>query len=167
MQSSQLTSARVDLGAALTTKLHSLPPEAIAAIPKILAPEPGKSFLVFPRIEALSSLNRVSGPDKGMNGGPKWLRLPWSRQSRPFLLGTHGNGELLDSWGLHRCFARWPALGLVFGVFACLSLYPGIIHSPATEPRGLALGLTVSFLVRAGLILVNRDVADYSGGWWR
>jgi Undecaprenyl-phosphate galactose phosphotransferase WbaP len=83
------------------------------------------------------------------------------------LLGTHRSGEVLD---LHRYFAHWPALGVFFGIFACLSLYPGIIHSAVTELRRLAVGLTTSFLVMAGLIFVNRDAADYSREvlllWW-
>ena len=83
------------------------------------------------------------------------------------LLGMHSRGEVLD---LHRYFARWPALGVFFGIFASLSLYPGVIHSAVTELRRLAVGLTTSFLVMAGLIFVNRNAAVYSAEvlllWW-
>jgi Undecaprenyl-phosphate galactose phosphotransferase WbaP len=71
---------------------------------------------------------------------------------------------------LHRYFARWPALGVFFAIFACLSLYPGIIHNAVTELRCLAVGLTTSFLVMAGLIFVNRNAAVFSQEalllWW-
>ena len=83
------------------------------------------------------------------------------------LLGKHGNGGGLD---LHRYFALWPALGLFFAVFAASSLYPGIIHNAVTELRHLGLGLTISFLVMGGLILVTRSADDYPGRvlllWW-
>jgi Undecaprenyl-phosphate galactose phosphotransferase WbaP len=83
------------------------------------------------------------------------------------LLGTYSSGEVLD---LHRYFAYWPALGVFFGMFASLSLYPGIIHNAVTELRRLAVGLTISFLVMAGLIFVNRTAADSSREvlllWW-
>jgi Undecaprenyl-phosphate galactose phosphotransferase WbaP len=83
------------------------------------------------------------------------------------LVAEHGSGGVLE---LHRYFARWPALGVFFGIFASLSLYPGIIHSAVTELRRLAVGLTISFLVMAGLIFVNRSAAGYSREvllvWW-
>lgn len=83
------------------------------------------------------------------------------------LLGMHSSGQVLDP---QRYFARWPALGVFFGIFASLSLYPGIIHSAVTELRRLAVGLTISFLVMAGLIFVDRNAADYSHEvlllWW-
>jgi Undecaprenyl-phosphate galactose phosphotransferase WbaP len=81
------------------------------------------------------------------------------------LLGTHNSVD-----DLHRYFACWPALGVFFGIFACLSLYPGIIHNAVTELRCLAVGLTTSFLVMAGLIFVDQNAAVFSQEalllWW-
>jgi Undecaprenyl-phosphate galactose phosphotransferase WbaP len=83
------------------------------------------------------------------------------------LLGNRASGGGLD---IHRYFALWPALGLFFAIFAASSLYPGIIHNAVTELRRLGLGLTMSFLVMAGLILVTRSVDDYPRRvlflWW-
>jgi Undecaprenyl-phosphate galactose phosphotransferase WbaP len=82
------------------------------------------------------------------------------------LLGTR------SSWGgleIHRYFALWPALGVFFAVFASSRLYPGIIHNAVTELRRLGLGLTISFLVMAGLTFA-RDGDDYPRRalllWW-
>jgi Undecaprenyl-phosphate galactose phosphotransferase WbaP len=83
------------------------------------------------------------------------------------LLGKRARGGGLD---VHRYFALWPAMGLFFVVFAASSLYPGIIHNAVTELRRLGMGLTVSFLVMGGLLLVTRSADDYPRSvlllWW-
>jgi len=83
------------------------------------------------------------------------------------LLGERASGGGLD---LHRYFALWPTLGVFFAIFTASSLYPGIIHNAVTELRRLGLGLTTSFLVMVGLIVVTRSADDYPRGglflWW-
>jgi Undecaprenyl-phosphate galactose phosphotransferase WbaP len=83
------------------------------------------------------------------------------------LLGKPGRDGGLD---IHRYVALWPALGVFFTIFAASSLYPGIIHNAVSELRRIGVGLTVSFLVMAGLILVTRRSGDYPGRvlllWW-
>jgi Undecaprenyl-phosphate galactose phosphotransferase WbaP len=83
------------------------------------------------------------------------------------LLGKRAGGGGLD---IHRYFALWPALGLFFAIFTASSLYPGIIHNAVTELRRLGLGLTTSFLVMGGLILVTRSAEAYPRRvlflWW-
>jgi Undecaprenyl-phosphate galactose phosphotransferase WbaP len=83
------------------------------------------------------------------------------------LLGERASGELPD---IHRYFALWPALGVFFAVFAASSLYPGIIHNAVTELRRLGSGLTMSFVVMGGLIVVIRNADDYPRRvlflWW-
>ncbi len=83
------------------------------------------------------------------------------------LLGKRASGGGLD---LHRYFALWPALGVFFAIFAASSLYPGIVHNAVTELRRLGLGLTVSFLVMGGLILLTRSADNYPRRvlllWW-
>ena len=83
------------------------------------------------------------------------------------LLGKRASGGGLD---LHRYFALWPALGVFFAIFFSSSLYPGIIHNAVTELRRLGLGLTISFLVMGGLILVTRSADAYPRRvlllWW-
>src|SRR5580704_13158121 len=83
------------------------------------------------------------------------------------LLGKRAGDGGLD---IHRYFALWPALGLFFAIFTASSLYPGIIHNAVTELRRLGLGLTASFLVMGGLILVTRSADAYPRSvlflWW-
>ena len=83
------------------------------------------------------------------------------------LMGKRASGGGLD---LHRYFALWPALGVFFAIFAASRLYPGIVHNAVTELRRLGLGLTISFLVMGGLILVTRSTEDYPRRglflWW-
>jgi Undecaprenyl-phosphate galactose phosphotransferase WbaP len=82
-------------------------------------------------------------------------------------LGKRASGGGLD---IHRYIALWPALGLFFAIFAASSLYPGIIHNAVTELRRLGLGLTISFLLMSGLILVTRSADNYPHRvlflWW-
>jgi len=71
---------------------------------------------------------------------------------------------------IHRYLALWPALGVFFAVFAYSNLYPGIIHSGVAELRRLGVGLTICFLVVAGMILVTRSAHGYPRAvlalWW-
>ena len=96
------------------------------------------------------------------------------RCDRPYGYGKPGaywasraSGGGLD---IHHYFALWPALGVFFAIFAASSLYPGIIHNAVTELRRLGLGLTISFLVMEGLIVVTRSADDYPRRvlllWW-
>ncbi len=65
--------------------------------------------------------------------------------------------------------ALWPALGVFLVIFASSNLYPGILHNAVTELRRLGLALTISFLVVAGLISVNRSAEYPRRGlllWW-
>jgi Undecaprenyl-phosphate galactose phosphotransferase WbaP len=71
---------------------------------------------------------------------------------------------------VHRYLALWPAVGVFFAIFASSGLYPGIIHHAVSELRRFALGLTIGFLVMAGLIFVTGRTNDYPGrvlflGW--
>ena len=83
------------------------------------------------------------------------------------LLGKRAGDGGLD---LHRYFALWPALGVFLTVFFFSSLYPGIIHNAVAELRGLGLGMTISFLVMAGLIGVTGSSNAYPVRvlllWW-
>jgi Undecaprenyl-phosphate galactose phosphotransferase WbaP len=83
------------------------------------------------------------------------------------LLGGHPNGGSLD---LHRYFALWPALGVFVAIFLATNLYPGVIYNAVNELRRLALALTLSFVVLAGVILIGRTADDYPGRllllWW-
>jgi Undecaprenyl-phosphate galactose phosphotransferase WbaP len=83
------------------------------------------------------------------------------------IFGMHPSDGVLE---LHRYFAHWPDLGVFFGIFGLLSLYPGVIHNAVTELRRLALGLTISFLVLAALIFGNQSTGGSSRGvfllWW-
>ena len=83
------------------------------------------------------------------------------------LLGRHPGGESLD---LHRYFALWPALGVFVAIFLATNLYPGVIYNAVDELRRLALALTLSFIVLAGVILIGRTADDYPGRllllWW-
>lgn len=83
------------------------------------------------------------------------------------LWGSHGSVGGLD---IHRYFALWPALVFFFVVFAYSNLYPGIIHNAVAELRCLAFGLTIGFLMEAGIILVTRSVGVYPRAvlllWW-
>ena len=74
------------------------------------------------------------------------------------LWGSQGSGWGVD---IHRYFALWPALGLFFVVFAYSDLYPGIIHNAVAELRRLAFGLTIGFLMEAGIILVTQSAVGY------
>jgi len=81
------------------------------------------------------------------------------------LLKYDHNGPL----GLQSYLTLWPALGVFFVIFASSNLYPGIIHNAVTELRRVALALTISFLVVAGLISVNRSTEYPRRGlllWW-
>src|SRR3984957_8627384 len=77
------------------------------------------------------------------------------------------NDESLD---LHRYFALWPALGVFVVIFLATNLYPGVIYNAVNELRRLALALTFSFVLLAGLILATRTAHDYPGRllflWW-
>jgi Undecaprenyl-phosphate galactose phosphotransferase WbaP len=83
------------------------------------------------------------------------------------LLGAHPNGGSLD---LHRYFALWPALGVFVAIFLATNLYPGVIYNPVNELRRLALALTLSFVVLAGVILMGRTADGYPSRllllWW-
>ena len=83
------------------------------------------------------------------------------------LLGGHPNGGSLD---LHRYFALWPALGVFVAIFLATNLYPGVIYNAVNELRRLALALTLSFVVLAGVILHDRTADGYPGRllllWW-
>jgi Undecaprenyl-phosphate galactose phosphotransferase WbaP len=71
---------------------------------------------------------------------------------------------------IHRYFALWPALGIFFAIFAASSLYPGIIHNAVTELRRLGLGVTLSFLAMAGLVVLTHRAGAYPHRifllWW-
>ncbi len=83
------------------------------------------------------------------------------------LLGKRTNGGSLD---IHRYFALWPVLGVFIAIFFSANLYPGVIHNAVTELRRLALALTLSFFVLAGLIFVTKSADDYPRRvlllWW-
>jgi Undecaprenyl-phosphate galactose phosphotransferase WbaP len=113
-------------------------------------------------------------------GVPKVRRSPWfcsviflvcdavaiTGTASVVLLGKYAHNEPLD---LQSYLALWPALGVFLVIFASSSLYPAIIHNAVTELRRLGLALTISFLVVAGLISVNRS-AEYPRRdlllWW-
>jgi Undecaprenyl-phosphate galactose phosphotransferase WbaP len=83
-----------------------------------------------------------------------------------WLTGRINDGSL----DLHRYFALWPALGVFVAIFLATNLYPGVIYNAVNELRRLALALTLSFVVLAGLILLTRTAHDYPGRllllWW-
>jgi Undecaprenyl-phosphate galactose phosphotransferase WbaP len=83
------------------------------------------------------------------------------------LLDKRAGGVSLD---IHRYLRLWPILGVFIAIFLSSHLYPGVIHNAVTELRRLGLALTLSFLVMAGLIFVNRSPDDYPGRvlllWW-
>jgi Undecaprenyl-phosphate galactose phosphotransferase WbaP len=83
------------------------------------------------------------------------------------LWGSRASGSGLD---IHRYFALWPALGFFFAVFAYSNLYPGIIHNAVAELRRLAFGLTIGFLMEAGITLVTRSAGGCPRAvlllWW-
>jgi Undecaprenyl-phosphate galactose phosphotransferase WbaP len=83
------------------------------------------------------------------------------------LWGSQGSLGGLD---IQRYFTLWPALVFFFVVFAYSNLYPGIIHNAVAELRRLAFGLTIGFLMEAGIILVTRSVGVYPRTvlflWW-
>jgi Undecaprenyl-phosphate galactose phosphotransferase WbaP len=82
------------------------------------------------------------------------------------LLGRRSMDGSID---LRRYFELWPAVGVLFAIFACSNLYPGIIHNAVTELRRLALALTVGFLAMTGMISAKTS-ANHSRQilflWW-
>jgi Undecaprenyl-phosphate galactose phosphotransferase WbaP len=83
------------------------------------------------------------------------------------LLAERAHGGGLD---LQRYFALWPALGVFVAIFLAANLYPGVIYNAVNELRRLALALSLSFVVLAGMILFGRIASVYSGRilllWW-
>jgi Undecaprenyl-phosphate galactose phosphotransferase WbaP len=80
-----------------------------------------------------------------------------------------GKGAHEGASGVQSYLALWPALGVFLVIFASSNLYPGILHNAVTELRRLGLALTISFLVVAGLISVNRSAEYPRRGlllWW-
>jgi Undecaprenyl-phosphate galactose phosphotransferase WbaP len=79
-------------------------------------------------------------------------------------------GTLLLVAGLQGGRSLWPALLVVFAVFAYSKLYPGIIYNAVTELRRIGLALTISFLMMTALPLLTRKSDGYPRGllvlWW-
>jgi Undecaprenyl-phosphate galactose phosphotransferase WbaP len=67
------------------------------------------------------------------------------------LLGYTLSGRVPD---FSHYLALWPSLGLFAAIFAGFGLYPGVIHNAVAELRRLVLGVTIGFIMIAGLLFV-------------
>jgi Undecaprenyl-phosphate galactose phosphotransferase WbaP len=120
----------------------------------------------------MASVTVVSAPFASL-----LIRLPKIR-NRPFLCSAlffaadaiAVTGTLLLLAGLRVGRSLWPALLVVFVVFAYSKLYPGIIHNAVTELRRIGLALTISFLMMTALPFLSRNADGYPRGllilWW-